>query len=128
MQPISDSPGEEEVGEHELQVHLEELALEPPLPHPVHDDRLHAHHTTGTRLAMHSPNWVSFRVLTETRETNNDCHRLTGAMKKYTKAIAAIGGRIPRRSRSSSPLTVASAAGASTCARKERGIRRRVIM
>lgn len=34
------SPGEEEVGEHELQVRLDELALEPPQPHPVHDNRL----------------------------------------------------------------------------------------
>jgi hypothetical protein len=51
---ISDSPGEEEVGEHELQVHLEELALEPPQPHPVHDNRLHSN-TQQPRNTINHP-------------------------------------------------------------------------
>jgi hypothetical protein len=31
----------EDIGAHELQVRLDELALEPPRPHPVHEQQLH---------------------------------------------------------------------------------------
>lgn len=50
------SPGEEDEHKHELQVHLEELALVPSQPHPVHEDglQLQRAHTDKHRLIHHA--------------------------------------------------------------------------